>query len=427
MNLENLNQSRVKATFTVTPEEFEAALNEAFEIVVKDVKVDGFRQGKCPRHVFEKKFGVEALFDEALNVILNKKAQELYANEEVGSRIIGQFVPNIESEKFERGTEFVVSLEFDVMPTFELPQYKGLEVKAKNLVASEEEVSVSINELLKSQATLAVKEEQVLALNDTAVFDFLGTVDGVPFDGGKAENYELVIGSGQFIPGFEDQMVGMTAGEVRDVNVTFPEQYHAENLAGKPAVFKVTLHEVKTQILPELNDEFVQSLNLEAKTVEELKASKKAELEAQKAQTEADRQVNELFDQILANTNVDLPNALIEDIANSQKERFESQAKMYNIPFETFLQMMGTDLATFTERINEEAKRQALFQVVVSEIIKVEALEATKEEIEAKANEIALSTKQDVKTVLSTRINQIYSEIVYNKVVDLVVSTAKEI
>ena len=427
MKLENLNQSRVKATFTVTPEEFELALNEAFEIVVKDIKVDGFRQGKCPRHMFEKKFGVEALYDEALNVVLNNKARELYSNEEVGSRIIGQFTPSIEGDNFERGTEFVVSLEFDVMPTFELPQYKGLEVKAKNLVASEEEVNAAINELLAKQGTLQTKEEQVIALNDTAVFDFLGTVDGVPFEGGAAENYELVIGSGQFIPGFEDQMVGMTAGEVRDVNVTFPEQYHSEALAGKPAVFKVTLHEVKTQVLPELNDEFVASLNLEAKTVEELKASKKAELETAKVTSEGERQVNELFDQILDNTNVDLPKALIEDIANNQKAQYEQQAKMYNIPFETFLQLMGTDVETFNKTINAQAEKQALFQVVVSEIIKVEALEATKEECEAKAASIAEATKQDVKTVLAQRINQIYSEIVYNKVVDLIVSSAKEI
>ena len=427
MKLENLTQSRVKATFTVTPEEFEAALDAAFEIVVKDVKIDGFRQGKCPRPVFEKKFGVEALYDEALNVVLNNKAKEVYADQELAQKIVSQFTPNIESEKFERGTEFVVSLEFDVMPEFELPQYKGLETKAKDLVATDADVESVIKDELRNHGTLTVKEDQTIELNDTAVFDFLGTVDGVAFDGGKAENYELVIGSGQFIPGFEDQMVGMKAGETKDVNVTFPEAYPAAELAGKAAVFAVTVHEVKTMVLPELTDEFVKTLNPECNTVEDFKNVKKAAIELAKAKAETERQMDDLFGQILENTKVDLPQVIVDDYANNFKAQYVEQAKMYNIPFETFLQIMGTDEEKFNAEIQNRAHQQALFQAVVAEIAKVENIDATKEEVEAKAQIIAEQTKQDVKQVLATRINGIYSEIVYNKVVDLVLTSAKEI
>lgn len=428
MKLENLQQSSVKATFTVTSEEFEKALDQAFEIVVKDVKVDGFRQGKCPRSMFEKKFGVEALYDEALNVVLNNKAKELYANEEVAQKIIGQFTPAIESEKFERGQDFEVSLTFDVMPEVTLPEYKGLEVKKQVLVATEEEVMEAVNQELSKNATFELKKKQVIALGDTAVFDFLGTVDGVAFDGGSAERYELKIGSGQFIPGFEDQMVGMKAGEVKDVNVTFPDNYPATELAGKAAVFKVTVHEVKEEVLPELNDEYVKTLNIEGvNTVEELKANKKAALEASKVTSERDRQINELFDQVMDNAKVDLPNTLVNELANRMKSQYENQAKMYNIPFETFLSIMGTNVEDFNATCQENGKRQALFQVVVGEIVKVEDIKVEKDELDAKVAEIAEATKQTKQQVFAQQSQTIVSELTYNKVVDLLLSNAKEV
>lgn len=428
MKLENLQNSRVKATFTVTPEEFEDALNQAFTKVVADVKVNGFRKGHCPRSVFEKNFGVESLYEEALNVVLNTKASEVYSDKELSKKICGHFEPAIETKDFERGKEFEVSLSFDVIPDFELPQYKGLEIKKQVLDATEDEINAAVAQEQKNRAKLEVKAEQVIANGDTAVFDFEGSVDGQLFEGGSATNYELEIGSGQFIPGFEDQMIGMKKDEVKTVEVTFPENYHEKSLAGKPAQFKVTVHEVKEKKLPELNDEFVKNLGIkDVNTVEELKTNKKTQLEEGKKVSEKNRQIDELFGQIISNTKVELPQSLIDDSANSFKAQYQQQAKMYNIPFETFLSIMGYDQAKFDEDMNERGKNQALFQVVMQKLVETENIMPSKEEIEAKAEEVAKRNNTTAKQVISKNLNQIVSEITYNKVVELLLANAKEI
>lgn len=428
MKLENLEHSRVKATFTVTADEFEKALDQAFTTVVKNVKIDGFRQGKCPRSLFEKKFGVESLYDEALNVVFNNKVGEVYADQEVAQKICGQFTPAIETKDFERGKDFEVSLSFDVLPEVKLAAYKGLEVKKQVLEASEEEITAAINSDLKAHSTLNVKADQTIALHDTAKFDFVGTVDGVEFEGGSATDYELEIGSGQFIPGFEDQMVGMKKDEVKDINVTFPDNYPATELASKAAVFKVIVHEVKESVLPELNDEFVKSLNIkDVNTVDELKAYKKGEIEEGKKTSEHDRQVDDLLNQIINNTEIDMPESIVADIQKEMKDKYESQAKQYNIPFETFLSIMGTTKEAFEENTKASALNQAKFQLVLSEIIKEEKLEPSKEEMEEKAQEIASKSNTTKEAVLKQRASAIYSQITYDKAINLILSSAKEI
>ncbi len=427
MNIEKLEHSRVKATFDVTAAEFEAALDKAFEKENAKVTIKGFRAGKAPRSVFEKTYGVEALYDEALNVILNQKASEIYADENLAKEICGQFTPDLE-EKVERGKDFKVSLSFDVYPEVSLPQYKGLEVAKKQLEATEEEIDNAVKSLAKKDATMTTKEEQVIASGDYAVFDFVGSVDGVEFEGGKAENYEMQIGSGQFIPGFEDQMIGMKAEETKDVNVTFPENYGQPDLAGKAAVFKVTVHEVKVESFPELNDEYVAGLKLEGvNTVEELKASKKAEIEARKATSERDRQVDELINKVLDNTVVDMPQALIDEKVNAIKAQYEQQAKMYNIPFETFLSLMGATPEQFNNHALEQGSRQALFNVVATKIIEVEKLAPSKEVVEAKAEEDAKKANTTKEAMLKQNLSRYYSELAYQALIDLLVNSAVEI
>ena len=300
MVVEKLEHSRVKLTFDVTADDFEKALDKAFELKNKEVTIKGFRAGKAPRSVFEKTYGVEALFEGAIDEILNEKVQEVVKDEELCKNFVGKFEPMIE-EKIERNKDFKISLVIDTYPEFELPQYKGIEVKAKKLNATPKEVKNAIEALTKKDAKMEAKEDQTIAKNDYAVFDFVGSVDGVEFEGGKAENYELQIGSGQFIPGFEDQMIGMKVGEEKDLDVKFPKNYQAEDLAGKKAVFHVTVHEVKTEVMPELTDDYVASLNVEGATnLKELKKIKKAELEAQKAVSEKDRQANEIIQNPIA-------------------------------------------------------------------------------------------------------------------------------
>jgi len=427
MTTERLEHSRVKAVFEVTAEEFDKALDKAFEKCNAKVTIKGFRQGKAPRSAYEKNFGVESLYDDALNFILNEKASEIYANQELAKEIVGQFEPAIESEeKIEKGKGFTVSLTFDVYPEVNLPQYKGIEVTAQVLEATEEEIDNAVKAVVKKDASMQAKEEQVIAKGDYATFDFVGSVDGVEFPGGKADNYELQIGSGQFIPGFEDQMIGMKAEETKDVNVTFPENYGEASLAGKAAVFKVTVHEVKEEVYPELTDEYVQGLNIEGvTTVAELKANKKAEIEAKKAVSEKDRQIDTIINKILDNTVVDMPASLNEERINQIRGQYEQQAKMYNIPFETFLSLMNITKERFEEETEKQGKRQALFNVVFSKLVEVENLAPSKEELDAKAEADALAQNSTKEAMLQQNIGRYYSDLAYNKMVDLLLAEAK--
>ena len=415
MVVEKLEHSRTKLTFDVTPEEFEKALDKAFEEENAKVSIQGFRKGKAPRSVFEKHYGVESLYATAIDVILNNKIQEAVKDENLVKDFIGQFEPLLE-EKVERNTNFKVSLVIDTYPEVKLGDYKGIEVAKKNLDVTDEEVEQACKSMAAKDATMEAKAEQIIAKNDFATFDFVGSVDGVEFPGGKAENYELQIGSGQFIPGFEDQMIGMKAEEVKDINVTFPENYGEASLAGKAAVFKVTVHEIKEQKLPEFTDEYVKTLNKDVNNYDELKAAKRKELEATKAQTEKDRQTNDLINKIIDNATVDMPKTLVDSRYNAMKSQYENQAKMYNIPFETFIQIMGSTLEQFEDITRKQAERQALFDVVAGAIIEAEKLVPTKEEIDAKVGDDKKANRV-----------QIMNELTYQKLVDFLLANAKEI
>lgn len=427
MNITNLEHSRKKVIFDVTAKEFDKALDEAFVKCNAKVTIAGFRKGHAPRSVYEKNYGVESLYDEALNIVLNNKAAEIYKDKELAKEIVGPFEPDFESnEKLEKGKPFQISLSFDVYPEVSLPQYKGVEVKKAVLEVTDDEVMNSIKSLQAKDSTMQVKEEQVIASGDYANFDFVGTVDGVEFPGGKAENYELQIGSGQFIPGFEDQMLGMKADEVKDINVTFPENYGEASLAGKAAVFKVTVHEVKTMVYPELTDEYVKTLKMDnVETVDALKAKKKADLEASKAKTEKDRQVDEIINKILDNAVVDMPVSLEQERINQVRASYENQAKAYNIPFETFLGLMNITKEKFDEDTEKQGKRQALFNVVISKIIEVENLTPSKEDIEAMAETEAVAHKSTKEAMLRQNAQRYYSDIAYTRVIDLLLSNAK--
>ena len=415
MVVEKLEHSRTKLTFDVTPEEFEKALDKAFEEENAKVSIQGFRKGKAPRHVFEKKYGVESLYASAIDVILNNKIQEAVKDENLVKDFIGQFEPLLE-EKVERNTNFKVSLVIDTYPEVKLPEYKGIEVAKKNLEVTDEEVEQACKSMAAKDATMEVKAEQVIAKNDFATFDFVGTVDGVEFPGGKADNYELQIGSGQFIPGFEDQMIGMKAEEVKDVNVTFPENYGEASLAGKAAVFKVTVHEVKEQKLPEFTDEYVKTLDKDVNNFDELKAKKRKQLEETKAVSEKDRQTNDIVNAILDKCEIDMPQTLINSRYNAIKGQYEQQAKMYNISFETFIQIMGSTMEQFEDISKKQATRQALFDVVAGAIIEAEKLVPTKEEIDAKIGDDKKANRMAV-----------MNELTYQKLVDFLLANAKEI
>ena len=427
MKVTKLEHSQLKLTFDVTKEEFEKALDKAFVEKNKTVSIKGFRKGAAPRSIFEKVYGIESLFTDALDVIFNDKVQEAVADKELVEKFVGRFEPVVE-EGFARGKDFQVSLVIDTYPEVNLPEYKGIEVKAKDLKVSAKEVKNAINALIKKDATMEKKAEQVIADGDYAVFDFVGSVDGVEFPGGKAENYELQIGSGQFIPGFEDQMIGMKADEVKDINVTFPENYGQADLAGKAAVFKVTVHEVKVEKLPELTDEYVKGLNVANATNEkELKDAKKAELEAAKAQSEKDRQFDYIVNQILDAAKVELPKSMVQERVDQFKAQYEQQAKMYNIPFEKFVELMGATIEQFNDQAQKQAERQALFNVVASKIIEEEKLAPNKEAIEAKAEEEAKANGKTKEENLQANFARYYSDLAYQALVEFLLTNAKEV
>ena len=383
MKKEYLEKSQIKFTFEVSKEYYNEIENS-----------------------YKNENKEQDLKEVTLNKLFQENFEEILKAEEVSKKIVGYPKPEVVEFSDEK---IVLSLTIDLYPEFDLPEYKGIKVSKKNVEVSEDEVNALVNALVSQNLKPVTKEEQVIEKNDYAVFDFLGTVDGVPFEGGAAENYEMQIGSGQFIPGFEDQMIGMKKDEVKDVKVTFPENY-TEELKGKDAVFKVTVHEVKVMPKLELNDEFAKSLNIEnVNTVSELKEAKRQELLAKKEQDETSRQIDQIIETILSNTKVDVPESLILAGVNSFKAQYENQAKMYGIPFETFLQMMGVDLERFNQVAYANAYKQVLFTLVGSKIIEVEKLTPTQEDIYNIALNEANKTNTDVNEILKRDSEQIYS------------------
>lgn len=421
MNIEKLEHSRVKVTFDIKKEEFETALDYSFNKNNAKVTIKGFRKGKAPRDVFEKHYGVEALYEDALDYIFNQKLFSLSKDESFEYDIVGNIVPDLDKEtKVERGVDFKASLEFDVRPEFNLPQYKGVEVKEADTNVTSEEVNNAINALIKPKAKKEAKEDKTIALGDIAVFDFEGFIEDKAFEGGKASNYELKIGSKQFIPGFEDQMVGMKEGETKAVIVTFPTDYQATDLAGKEAKFVVTVHQVLNEVLPELTDDFVASLNIkDVKNKEELEAYELNELKKRKEVAEKDRQTNELINKILDNTVIDMPQSEIDSRVKALRSQYENQAKMYNIPFDTFLQLMGTDKEKFETETYNQGKRNAIFTEVFSKIVEVEKLEPSEEELKAD-----LGITDDKKKVTQEQYQQSYSKLAYNKFIEFLLANA---
>ena len=383
MKKEYLEKSQIKFTFEVSKEYYNEIENS-----------------------YKNENKEQDLKEVTLNKLFQENFEEILKAEEVSKKIVGYPKPEVVEFSEEK---IVLSLTIDLYPEFDLPEYKGIKVSKKNVEVSEDEVNALVNALVSQNLKPVTKEEQVIEKMDYAVFDFLGTVDGVPFEGGTAENYEMQIGSGQFIPGFEDQMIGMKKDEVKDVKVTFPENY-TEELKGKDAVFKVTVHEVKVMPKLELNDEFAKSLNIEnVNTVSELKEAKRQELLAKKEQDETSRQIDQIIETILSNTKVDVPESLILAGVNSFKAQYENQAKMYGIPFETFLQMMGVDLERFNQIAYANAYKQVLFTLVGSKIIEVEKLAPTQEDIYNIALNEANKTNTDVNEILKRDSEQIYS------------------
>lgn len=419
--VDKISGSKVRVEIEVSAEQFEHGLSHAFEAIKGDVEVKGFRKGKVTRQIFEQHYGVESLYEEAINHVL----QETYigAITENGIEVVAQPKIDLDVTKVERGKGFTYVAEVAVKPEVTLGEYKGLKMPTQSTVVTEEEVNVELQKLQEQNAELVLKEEGTLENGDTAIFDFEGFVDGEAFEGGKAENYELKIGSGQFIPGFEDQMLGMAIGEEKDLNVKFPDEYQAENLKGKDAVFKVKLHEMKVRELPELTDEFVKELEKEGiSTVEELKADTLKKLEDAKAERNKNERIDFAVSEATKNASFELPQEMIEEEKNRLMDNVAQQAKQYNLDLNTYLQFSGVTKEDFEANLLKDAERSISYNLVVEAIGKQEEVTATEEEKEAKYQEIADQYNMGVEQVKAAiQDYAIDSEVVYRKTIDFLV------
>jgi trigger factor len=410
-------------TVEVSAEKVNEGLDEAFKKVVKQVNVPGFRKGKMPRPLFEKRFGIESLYEETINILLPEAYEE--AIEETGIEPVDR--PSIDVEQIEKGKNFIFKATVTVKPEVKLGEYKGLEVEEFDTNVTDEDVNKELEALQSRHAELVVKEDSPAENGDTVVIDFEGFVNDVAFEGGKAENYSLELGSNSFIPGFEEQLVGTKAGEAKEVNVTFPEEYHAADLAGQPAVFKVTVHEIKGKELPALDDEFAKDADDEVESLDELKEKIKTRLKDNK-EHEAEHHLRDtLVEKAAANAEVEIPEAMINTEINRMMQEFEQRLQMQGMNLELYFQFSGQDEAALREQMNEEAQKRVKFNLTLEAIAKAENLEASEEDVNAELEKMAQMynmTVENIKAALGGT-EGITSDLKLNKAVDFLVANKK--
>ncbi|WP_413362922.1 trigger factor [Lysinibacillus sp. 3P01SB] len=411
-------------TIEVPATEVNNALDKAFNKIVKQINEPGFRKGKMPRPLFEKKYGVEALYQDALEIII----PDAYSNaiDEAGIEPVDY--PEIAgTENFAKGQDFTFTATVTVKPEPKLGEYKGLEVTKLPTEVTDEEVEAQIQEQLARKAELEIKEDGAIEEGDTAVIDFEGFQDGEAFEGGKGEDYPLEIGSGSFIPGFEEQLVGVKAGESKEVVVTFPEEYHAAELAGKEATFKVTIKEVKTKVLPELNDEFAKEIDPEVESLEALRAKIKDQtVEQKKAESEGALR-DELVEKAAANAEMEIPAGMINTELDRMVQEFGQRLQMQGMNLELYFQFSGQTEEQLREQMKEDAENRVRVALTLEAIAKAENVEVSEEdittELDAMASQFGMTVDQ-IKTALGgTAILE--NDVKTKKTVELLVENAK--
>lgn len=411
-------------TFEVSPEEFEKALDQAFKKVVKTIEIPGFRKGRVPRNIFEHRFGVESLYQDAVDIVLPDAYMK--AVEEAGIEPIDQ--PEIDIEQIERGEPLIFTADVEVKPEVTLGDYKGLEVEEEDVTVTDEDVEHELEHQREHHAELVVKEEGEIEEGDTVVIDFEGFTDGEAFEGGKGENHSLEIGSGQFIPGFEEQLIGKKSGDETEVELTFPEDYHAEDLAGKEATFEVKIHEVKAKELPELDDEFAKDIDEDVETLDELKKKKKEELEAQKKQ-EADNQKREsLIEQASDHAEVDIPDVMVENELNQMVNEFEQRLQMQGMTMEMYSQFSGQDEDVLKDQMRDDAKKRIKTSLTLEAIGEAEDLTVTEEdineELESMSSMYGVEVEQ-LKQMLGGNTGMLESDLKNRKAIEFLVDQSK--
>ena len=398
-----LEHSHTEVVVTVDAQTWKAAQEKAFKKVASNLQVDGFRKGKVPENIARKHVDQGKVLDEAINSLLPTVYSDIIREE----KLEPVARPQVDVTKIS-DTDLELKFVIVTAPEVKLGQYKGLAIGKQEVTVSDEEVEKSVKDLVASSASLVVKEGEAKE-GDTVVMDFAGSIDGKPFDGGSANNHELELGSHQFIPGFEEQLVGHKAGEHVEVKVKFPENY-VEELKGKDAVFACDIHEVKEKKMPELNEEFIKELGMPGvENLEQLKAAKKDELLKQKQQAAERDYMAKLYDAIAANATIDLPEEMVEDQVQSRRQEIEGNMKKSGFDLKTYLQMVGQTEEQFLEQIRKDARRDITNFFVSEEVGKAEKIEVSDADVEFEYSKLAEQYKmklEDVKKALQPQENQ---------------------
>ncbi len=389
--VEKTEKNVVTFEFSITGEEFKAAIEKAYKKNVGKINVQGFRRGKAPRHIIERYYGAEVFYEDAINIALPDAYDK--AIDEQNIEAVAQ--PEIDVKDISKETGVVFTATVAVKPEFELGEYKGVKVQKVIHRTTEKEINGEIEKIRERNSRLVTVEDRAAEINDTVNIDFEGFADGVAFEGGKGENFDLTLGSGQFIPGFEEQLVGKTTGEETDVNVTFPKEYHAENLKGKDATFKVKINAIKTKELPELDDEFAKDVS-EFDTFDEFKADLTKKLK----ENNKDRAKKELEEKILEticnNTEIDIPEVMFETAVENQIRDFAMQLRYQGIDLNQYAQYTGMTVDAMKAQIRPEAEKKVKRSLVLEKIAKTESIDVSEDELNAEIEKIAEQSKMPV-------------------------------
>lgn len=426
LQVEKLEKNMAKLTIEVSTDEFEAALEKAYQKNRGKLNVQGFRKGKAPRAIIEKMYGASVFYEDAANLIIPDAYDK--AALESGLDIVSR--PEIDVEQIEKGKSFIFTAEVAVKPEVTLGDYKGLEVEKTDVTVTEEEISKEIDKVREQNSRTITVADRAVEDGDITKIDFEGFVDGVAFEGGKGTDYELTIGSHSFIDTFEEQLIGKNLNEEVEVNVTFPEEYHAAELAGKPALFKVTVKEIKAKELPELDDEFAKDVS-EFDSLDEYKESIKATILERKEKEAVRVKEDKLVDKVIENATMDIPEAMIDTQVRQMADEFAQRLQMQGLTLEQYFQFTGMNANKMLEQMKPQAVKRIQSRLVLETIVKAENITVADEDIEKEIEQMATTYKMEVeklKELISEREKeQIVMDMAVQKAVDFLVETAVEV
>ena len=418
---EKVAENTVELEFKVNAEQFADAVTKAFRKANKDITVPGFRKGKAPRNVVEKMYGAEVFFNDAIDALL----PDAYADAVEAAGIEPVARPTVDIVSCSKEEGFTAKATVVVKPEVKVNEYKGLKATKKSAVVEEIEIDTELQALRDRNGRMVSVEDRAAKLTDTANIDFEGFVDGVAFEGGKGEGFDLMLGSGQFIPGFEEQIVDHNVGDEFDVEVTFPEEYHAAELAGKPAVFKTKLNSLKAKELPELDDEFAKDVS-EFDTLEELRADiRKAKEERAAQEAELDVE-NKLVDAVVASMEAVIPQEMVESRIDEMVRDFEGRMSQQGLQLATYLQYTGMEMETFRKSFADQAEQQVKIRLALEKVAAMENIEVSEEEVDAELTKIAEAYKMKLEQVKSfIPAVEIKKDLAINKAIDFIKANAE--